>query len=490
MSRSRGKRNETRTGRPSKGGGAASRIPRAVERARVLVIAMLALFPPLYLSNRLPTLHTVTDNKWLLVVFLALCGAVLAAFSWAYGETGRLRLGNSAFRRALLAGTIVLGAAYLASALFSKRPAFAMRSAVAPISLIALAGSIVARPFRAATVQKLLVLIVAAGAVVGGCALLQHAGLDPLAGFVRYRGAERFRTGVYATLGNPEYLGGYLAPICLLAAGLGLAGHGAVRRTLAAAAFLAVAVAAIGTGSRGAFLGLAAATVLFGAGLVVIVFREPAPKKILAIAAIGISLVVALLAVPVAGGGLLASRLRSLADPYSDSIRNRIVFNLIGLEMIAERPVLGMGPGMVAPEFYPTFLRMKRRWGGAAWEMAARDLNGRVAEHVHNDWLEIWIESGLLGFAAWLWLVSVWAVGVIGGVGDGGIERTERLLLLAVFSAAFAILVNALFNFPLHEPCRASLFWLLVAAGASLAFRPGQGGAKEPAGAARARRAQ
>ena len=46
---------------------------------------------------------------------------------------------------------------------------------------------------------------------------------------------------------------------------------------------------------------------------------------------------------------------------------------------------------------------------------------------------------------------------------DGG-EPGDKALLLGLLSAALALLVNAMFSFPLHMPTRSALAWVLMGA--------------------------
>ena len=445
---------------------------RAIARARHLVAALLCIMPPLYLSNRLLTLHTVEDNKWLAVVFLSLCETSLIALAAAMRATEPRRPRNPLIL-ALLTGATAFALAHIISALLSHEPGFSLRATIPPLSLIVLFGMLIWQPPKPRAIRELVVLTVAIGALAGFCALAQHWGFDPLAQWVRYREADRYRTGVFVTFGNPEYLGGYLAPLAVVSLGLTMIGASWGARSVALLAAVLTAVPAILSGSRGAFLGLALGALVLLSGVLMIV---PSLSRRVRIGGflLGGAMVALLVAVLFFGsstgpGGLLRARLADLANPYSDSIRGRIVFNLVGAEMIAKHPVTGIGPGMFGIEFYPTFLALGRPDPGVAMDVIARDFNGAVAEHAHNDWLEIWAATGTVGFAAWLWILAVWAIAIARMFVQQSGETHDRLLALALVSGILALLVNALFNFPLHEPVRATLFWLTLAWSASLA---------------------
>jgi O-antigen ligase len=449
---------------------------RTVVRARDLVAMLLCLAPPLFLSNRLPTLHTVTDNKWLVVILLSACEIVLVVAAATMGPN-KSRRTESYLSLVLIVAAAVLAMAHLCSALFCREPGFSLRGAIPPLSLIALFAAMVWRPASSDAIRKFTAFTIGTGALVGACAIAQHLGFDPLAGWVRYRAPQTYRTSVYVTLGNPEYLGGYLAPLALAAVGVAAASAGWRARGAALVAATLTAAPAILSGSRGAFLGMATGAVVLLIGALVAAPHLSRRKRagwLLAAGAAAALIVVALFTSPRAGPiGLLRSRLAQAANPYSDSIRVRIMFNMVGLDMLARHPVFGVGPGMFGVEFYPALLDLERRDPGAAMDVLARDLNGVVAEHAHNDWLEIWAETGTIGFSAWLMIVVAWAAIMIRAVTRRSAEIRDLLFALALAAAVVALLVNASFNFPLHEPARATLFWLALAWSVSLVVHRG-----------------
>ena len=444
----------------------------AVVRARDLIVAVLCVLPPLYLSNRLSTLHTVTDSKWLVVIFLSGCEIFLIVLAAAMSPN-KFRRAREPLNLALVAGATMFAVTHLFSALHCREPGFAFRAMVPSLSLVVLFGAIVWQPASPYQICKFTILILATGALIGTCAIAQHFGFDPLARLVRYREADRYRTGAFVTLANPEYLGGYLTVPALISLGLILASRSWQRRCAALAAAMLTAIPAFLSGSRGPFLGMAAGVIFLSVGSMVTAPRSSRQRRLGGLAA-GSALVTLVAIVLFAGSpikpiGLMRARLADLADPHSDSVRKRIVFNLVGLKMVAGHPVLGVGPGMFGVEFYPTFLSLAHSSRNATMDVVARDLHGIVAEHAHNDWLEIWAETGTVGFAAWFWIVALWTVGVFRGLARRSGQPGDRLFALALASAAIALLVNAFFNFPLHEPVRATLFWLTLAWSHSLA---------------------
>jgi O-antigen ligase len=84
-------------------------------------------------------------------------------------------------------------------------------------------------------------------------------------------------------------------------------------------------------------------------------------------------------------------RLRSIADLGDASNYDRLCMLDAGLYMVAERPLFGLGPGMVK-ERYPIYRHP-----------AAPRFN---VPHLHNSFLELAAERGLTSLVAYLWLMA------------------------------------------------------------------------------------
>jgi tetratricopeptide (TPR) repeat protein len=142
-----------------------------------------------------------------------------------------------------------------------------------------------------------------------------------------------------------------------------------------------------------------------------------------------------------------------------------------------EHPLLGVGFGNHA-------LFTARAQGGV-WKQMLADQNPAVVlvePHVelytHNDFLQNWAETGLIGLAAfvffcWIFLRSAWLQARQGPPG-------HRDLALGFLGLGVAFLVNAQFNFPWRVLATQQLCWL---AWAMLALGPGlfESPAGEPA---------
>jgi O-antigen ligase len=142
----------------------------------------------------------------------------------------------------------------------------------------------------------------------------------------------------------------------------------------------ALTVAALAfTYSRNAWLGLAA-----GALALVLTAR----RTLRIVAVLATVLAVGTIAMP----GPVAERLQSVVNLEDQTLRDRIAMWRAGLSMIADHPLLGVGPGEVRT-WYQHYRRPE----------AIRPSTG----HLHNSAVQIAAERGLPALLAWLW---IWVV--------------------------------------------------------------------------------
>ncbi len=143
-------------------------------------------------------------------------------------------------------------------------------------------------------------------------------------------------------------------------------------------------------------------------------------------------------------------RIASIADPRNESNYDRLSMLQAGLFMVSERPLLGIGPGMVKQRYpiyrHPTAPRFQ-------------------VSHLHNSFLQIAAERGLLSLAAYLWLMAAGAGLAYRGYrrhGGAGGDRAD--LYLGVFLALVGFNLAGLFeaNWRDSEIQRLVLFLLAV----------------------------
>ena len=161
----------------------------------------------------------------------------------------------------------------------------------------------------------------------------------------------------------------------------------------------------------------------------------------------------------------LANRFTELMDIRSASIKERVAFYTVTGRIINRNWMFGTGPGTYKLEFYPTIKELAEQEDDTiAMRNLLLHLKGRVAEHPHNDYLEIWADTGTFGFGFFLLIAITIVVFAFSRFYDL-LDETRSLTLKRqqiVFATLLAIFINAIFSFPFHLPVRASMAWILI----------------------------
>jgi len=167
-----------------------------------------------------------------------------------------------------------------------------------------------------------------------------------------------------------------------------------------------------------------------------------------------------LVGVGLAGPYELKKRMLQMADPEESGVKERVYMWRSATAMWAGRPWLGVGPGGV-----------KRIYS----EFALPDAFKKRTGHVHNSPLQILVERGLIGLAAWLWIwVAFYARSsvILRRLPQG--RDAERDLVVGCLAAVTGFLVAGLAEYNFGDSEVVMVLWALMALPFTL----------EPAGAA------
>lgn len=266
-------------------------------------------------------------------------------------------------------------------------------------------------------------------------------GVALVAGVVAIDGLAQFLTGyggidqrIRGPFSHYMTFAGFLlvADVLLLAA---VVAGGAGRSVWRWLALLAINAALLGSLTRSAWVGLAVALTLL------LVLRTP--RLLAAYLPLG-ALLVILAPVPV------LQRIGSIFDLRDHSNYDRLCMADAGLQMIAERPLFGIGPDMVAQRYSiyrpPTAPRYQ-------------------VPHLHNSFLEMAAERGLPSLAAYLLMMAISMRAAWRGYRrEGGMRGSRADLYLGTFLALVAFNTAGLFenNWGDAEVQRLVLFVLVL----------------------------
>jgi O-antigen ligase len=302
---------------------------------------------------------------------------------------------------------------------------------------------------RGKALKRALIAGALGAAVVFAYAALQWVGLDVTTWF----GSTGARS--FSTLGNPLYLGAYTVLIVPIALGMAIAAPKRSNARVAAWGVTALGVlAAAGSFSRGAWLGLLAA-------MVVMVAVAPARRRVAGWAAGAIVLLVLAAAIPVAGrSGDFASRVASIVSSEGANAP-RVELWRGALQLTAKHPLVGVGP----EAFKQEFATIKP----ANWP--AIDPEDKSAR-AHNVLLHIAATTGLPALFAFvaalglligrgLWLLMT-SKGREAALGDGQGRDTQRALLGGMLASIVGYVLFLQFAFTMVDVT--PLFWLAAGA--------------------------
>ncbi|MCT0224537.1 IctB family putative bicarbonate transporter [Synechococcus sp. CS-1328] len=257
---------------------------------------------------------------------------------------------------------VVLALAVLATG-FSPVPAAAAKGLLKLLSYMAV-YALMRQLLAAAPVwwDRIVAALLAGGLVTSVIGLRQlYANTSELARWADPNSVASGTVRIYSTLENPNLLGGYLLPILPLAIVALLRWPGLARKLFALASLVLGAAALVLTYSRGAWMGMVVSMAVIGMLLAIrqtqtwpLLWRRLFPLLLLG----GGALILVLLVTQVEP---LRVRAMSLLVGREDSSNNfRINVWMAALDMIRDRPWLGIGPGNTAFNLiYPLYQQPK-----------------------------------------------------------------------------------------------------------------------------------
>lgn len=290
---------------------------------------------------------------------------------------------------------------------------------------------------RALQARKLAFIFSIYGAAIAAFALIQGISSN---GKLYWLRQPRMGGWIYGPYVNHNHYAGLmemLVPIPLVLSLTRLASTKA-RNVAAAAAAVMVGTIFI-SGSRGGMLAMVVELVVLSALLV------KQKRGMRTAIGLGVFLAIVVGMLTWLGGGELSRRIATVSPSRSELASDiRSYINRDGIRMFLKKPVVGWGLGTF-PVIYPQFRSFYTNF---------------FINEAHNDYLQLLVEMGLLGFATMVWFVATAYARAIKKIGDWTTDINGAFSLACVLGLT-GILIHSAVDFNLQVPANAALFYVM-----------------------------
>ena len=307
-------------------------------------------------------------------------------------------------------------------------------------------------------ISIILTTIFLAASIAAVYCIFQFYGLD--FSFWRKIGG---RGSLFSTFGNPNYLAGYLAAVIPLVFVLFCLQKVKFKKIILELIVALLYASLLMTLCRGAWMGLfISVVVMLGA---IYFFKRSELTFFRKNKNWIVSLILILLVISIVYSTpnplnpekiSVTQRVTSTIEKGSSSMQTRFLIWLSSLETIRQSPLWGEGIGtygLYYPSSQGAVLAQKR------YQKYIPYTNKSI--NAHNDYLHIGGEIGIIGLAAFLWIIFAFYKNTLNGLLRS--QNRERIFLLIGFIGGVTVLlVDALVSFPFHIIQNGMLFWLIL----------------------------
>lgn len=244
---------------------------------------------------------------------------------------------------------------------------------------------------------------------------------------------------IYSTLGNPNVLGEYILLVLPASVGLMWVNKRFEAKVVYAAVSALMFGALILTFSRGCWIGIMAAAAIF------ITF---AAGKLWGLGLIALPII------PMILPQSIINRFSSIGNMEDSSTSYRVYIWMGTLAMIKDFWLSGIGMGQKAfTQVYPFY-----------------SYNGIVAPHSHNLFLQILVESGIVGIAVFLIIAVLFLRRVMTGYQAGGKGDFLSTIMTALSAGVCGFLLQGMFDNCFYNYRVMLVFWCVLAMGRACVY--------------------
>ncbi|MCC7264039.1 MAG: O-antigen ligase family protein [Candidatus Latescibacteria bacterium] len=306
------------------------------------------------------------------------------------------------------------------------------------------------------------ITVLAGGAAVGGYGLLQHLHLDPLPP------GTLFVDRVVSVFENPNTLANFMAALLPLAMAAFLQVQASKAQVLFLSSVGLIYAGLLLAGSRGAWWAALAGVLVLAGGYLHQIRRRVTQVHWRWIGTLllllgTITFLLSRETVIQGPAGPVSMQERAFSSKniigsgvqQDPSINHRYHIWQVTWQMIQEHPLLGSGYGSYARRFLEVRQALQNQG-----EFPVEGWNTHFdALYAHNEYLQIWAESGLLGLVGF---VGLMVVVVAGAVKAEWQTKSPDLVLWGAIGLIAVMLVDSLVNYPLRLPLNSTIFWLAL----------------------------
>jgi len=308
------------------------------------------------------------------------------------------------------------------------------------------------------TIDILILTIIIVGLAMGIYGILQYLGID----FEFWEGNVG-RQRVMGLFGNVNYFAEYIILPLSLTIGLILAKNTIFNRIFLFIALIAMGGALVFTFTRGSYLAITIAVPV----ILLLYFKSASSEKnktiykkyilyFLLVAIVALSIIY--IPHPLNREGTTLGRLRSRVTLESltsgGSVLRRVATWKFTWMMIEDYPIMGSGIGTYG------YHSLKYQADFFA-EGDNRNLYPHgFAVQAHNEYLQLWAELGIIGLLILLWIIFTHYRKVI--VNIHKMEEKQKAIVIGLAGGVTAVLIDAIFGFPLQLAASLSLFWMFL----------------------------
>lgn len=308
------------------------------------------------------------------------------------------------------------------------------------------------------TIDKLLFVIITVGLGMGIYGILQYFGID-----FRFWKGNIGRQKVMGLFGNVNYFAEYLILPLSLTMGLFLVKNKIFNKFFLLLALLAMGLTLLFTFTRGSYLAIAITIPIMSFLYFKSAKNEKSKKFYIKIVLAFLLLTIIALALiyvphPLNRGNTVLGKLKSRVTiktlTSGSSTLRRIATWKFTWMMIKDYPILGSGLGTYAYhtlKYQADFFSIRNN----------REIypHGFAAQS-HNEYLQLWSELGIIGLLLFLWIILAYYRNVF--INIGKIDKKQQAITIGLTGGVTAVLVDAIFGFPLQLATSISLFWMFL----------------------------